>query len=719
MDMTSERPQEVNFGVEFPPQSGNRLPLDPYRLLQVGRSASGADIRAAYLGRCADFHPDKHPVAWATAAAQAFVAVHDAYALLSDPVTRAAYDENREARGARDWVPAISGDPITTALRLAWDLRSLLPFVGELDALERAHGLEEGSLRVATSANCPCSATATAPGGTCATLPLPATPDRPNRGVLCTAHKLVHQCDSACTSPKTVCPMWARTLVESYRATVRGAWVLRTAGDTPTPTAFPGRQYWFNPCAGISAWLDGSTVKPTDSTDTTTTPEEVAGAAGAAASQPGPSFEMTESTSVRPPLELGVTPHVCEPGCRFTALDGGVWVCRASSTPHLCTPSQCRWQRRPPPPPTPPRAAPTRHEGEQGLMRCWATDRPAYELDVEENDDEVTASGVRQSLHTATYVAARLPDAKLGKVEWVRCAAPSGDGECLQLVEIEPPAPDLTPWKHPLDAWSHRPSARQAARANANAEKGVDEKESNSVDTEVGASGSPNIDLGEDAEVDILQLQRAHAVTVRKRAAEAEDHVRETEQTRGDNCEGERKVRRTEPQASDWDGHTITDSIMKRDDDHYSDFVFARFEDDGDYATGDCLDIGGNLDEEAEVKASAAIAAEAGDRLGYEAAEEATHALAAGVTRDRLAVAINTGELVPMSLEGPSDSTGAATASQPPPMSVVLATLSTAEHRARPIGAPVSLSAERAFRAAKPEGGTPGNKSHQRRHRQS
>eukprot|EP00035_Acanthoeca_spectabilis_P014411 m.274824 g.274824 ORF g.274824 m.274824 type:complete len:91 (+) comp16135_c0_seq8:935-1207(+) len=76
MDMTSERPQEVNFGVEFPPQSGNRLPLDPYRLLQVGRSASGADIRAAYLGRCADFHPDKHPVAWATAAAQAFVAVH-------------------------------------------------------------------------------------------------------------------------------------------------------------------------------------------------------------------------------------------------------------------------------------------------------------------------------------------------------------------------------------------------------------------------------------------------------------------------------------------------------------------------------------------------------------------------------------------------------------------------------------------------------------------
>eukprot|EP00035_Acanthoeca_spectabilis_P014405 m.274846 g.274846 ORF g.274846 m.274846 type:complete len:494 (+) comp16135_c0_seq10:935-2416(+) len=261
MDMTSERPQEVNFGVEFPPQSGNRLPLDPYRLLQVGRSASGADIRAAYLGRCADFHPDKHPVAWATAAAQAFVAVHDAYALLSDPVTRAAYDENREARGARDWVPAISGDPITTALRLAWDLRSLLPFVGELDALERAHGLEEGSLRVATSANCPCSATATAPGGTCATLPLPATPDRPNRGVLCTAHKLVHQCDSACTSPKTVCPMWARTLVESYRATVRGAWVLRTAGDTPTPTAFPGRQYWFNPCAGISAWLDGSTTR--------------------------------------------------------------------------------------------------------------------------------------------------------------------------------------------------------------------------------------------------------------------------------------------------------------------------------------------------------------------------------------------------------------------------------------------------------------------------
>eukprot|EP00035_Acanthoeca_spectabilis_P014406 m.274890 g.274890 ORF g.274890 m.274890 type:complete len:450 (+) comp16135_c0_seq12:935-2284(+) len=322
MDMTSERPQEVNFGVEFPPQSGNRLPLDPYRLLQVGRSASGADIRAAYLGRCADFHPDKHPVAWATAAAQAFVAVHDAYALLSDPVTRAAYDENREARGARDWVPAISGDPITTALRLAWDLRSLLPFVGELDALERAHGLEEGSLRVATSANCPCSATATAPGGTCATLPLPATPDRPNRGVLCTAHKLVHQCDSACTSPKTVCPMWARTLVESYRATVRGAWVLRTAGDTPTPTAFPGRQYWFNPCAGISAWLDGSTVKPTDSTDTTTTPEEVAGAAGAAASQPGPSFEMTESTSVRPPLELGVTPHVCEPGCRFTRPNG-------------------------------------------------------------------------------------------------------------------------------------------------------------------------------------------------------------------------------------------------------------------------------------------------------------------------------------------------------------------------------------------------------------
>jgi curved DNA-binding protein CbpA len=67
--------------------------FDPYATLGVARTASQAEIKAAYLALVARYHPDKHQGNdLEDLAAEKMAQVNRAYELLSNPARRAAYD---------------------------------------------------------------------------------------------------------------------------------------------------------------------------------------------------------------------------------------------------------------------------------------------------------------------------------------------------------------------------------------------------------------------------------------------------------------------------------------------------------------------------------------------------------------------------------------------------------------------------------------------------
>lgn len=78
---------------------------DPYAVLGVARSASQAEIKAAYQTLVGKYHPDRHqgnPLA--DLATERLAELNQAYDLLSEPARRAAHDAG--ARERRDQAPA-------------------------------------------------------------------------------------------------------------------------------------------------------------------------------------------------------------------------------------------------------------------------------------------------------------------------------------------------------------------------------------------------------------------------------------------------------------------------------------------------------------------------------------------------------------------------------------------------------------------------------------
>jgi hypothetical protein len=71
--------------------------FDPYAVLGLARTATEAEIRAAYLELVARYHPDKHtgnPLEGL--AAEKMAEINRAYEILSDPQRRAAYDRGAD-----------------------------------------------------------------------------------------------------------------------------------------------------------------------------------------------------------------------------------------------------------------------------------------------------------------------------------------------------------------------------------------------------------------------------------------------------------------------------------------------------------------------------------------------------------------------------------------------------------------------------------------------
>jgi DnaJ-domain-containing protein 1 len=75
---------------------------DPYVVLNVARTASAEEIRAAYLSLAARYHPDQHQGNPLEELASARMAeINRAYEILSDPARRAAFDAGSQTRTAR------------------------------------------------------------------------------------------------------------------------------------------------------------------------------------------------------------------------------------------------------------------------------------------------------------------------------------------------------------------------------------------------------------------------------------------------------------------------------------------------------------------------------------------------------------------------------------------------------------------------------------------
>jgi curved DNA-binding protein CbpA len=77
---------------------------DPYAVLGVGRGAPAEEVRRAYLALARRHHPDAHAEGGAAARAAAerrMQEVNAAWAVLGDPVRRAAFDRGERDRGGR------------------------------------------------------------------------------------------------------------------------------------------------------------------------------------------------------------------------------------------------------------------------------------------------------------------------------------------------------------------------------------------------------------------------------------------------------------------------------------------------------------------------------------------------------------------------------------------------------------------------------------------
>ena len=92
-----------------------------YEVLGVSPQAEDIVIRAAYRALAQRYHPDKSSDAKEVAAVR-MRAIQEAYEILSDPVSRVAYDASLSADDGRPYFPSISPHSIANIEAQSWEI---------------------------------------------------------------------------------------------------------------------------------------------------------------------------------------------------------------------------------------------------------------------------------------------------------------------------------------------------------------------------------------------------------------------------------------------------------------------------------------------------------------------------------------------------------------------------------------------------------------------
>ncbi|TMW87514.1 hypothetical protein EJD97_019863 [Solanum chilense] len=96
---------------EAPPELQRKTPASLYDVLRVKSNASPKEIKTAYRNLAKLYHPDAASLSEESSDGRHFIEIHEAYATLSDPVSRDLYDlKLNMSSGRRDF--GSSGDGI-------------------------------------------------------------------------------------------------------------------------------------------------------------------------------------------------------------------------------------------------------------------------------------------------------------------------------------------------------------------------------------------------------------------------------------------------------------------------------------------------------------------------------------------------------------------------------------------------------------------------------
>ena len=246
-------------------------------------------------------------------------------------------------------------------------------------ALEATYQIPSGQLRISdNSTAAPCGH-----GAECELALLKhrsRTEGKPGRLLLCKTHNWLHR---VAVAADRVDPLYGAYLGHKYRFEVGASW--KALVSPKEDRAHPSAPYWFNERAGISVWNLDKAEHPPDAV-----------------------------------LKAAVTPHVCtQAECMrsgFLPLSPGVLVCRATSTIHLCSPTQCQWEWRPPKRgKLDPESSKKEEESE---LVCWASGKPCsaalhnQEAALQDGDEEEqmasAASGPKVTMDSMAGTEKRL-----------------------------------------------------------------------------------------------------------------------------------------------------------------------------------------------------------------------------------------------------------------------------------------------------------------------
>ena len=100
----------------------SRINANLYEILGVSPQAEDVVIRAAYRALAQRYHPDKSPANSKDTAAQRMSAIQKAYDILSNPISRIAYDVSLANESEAEYFPVANPFSIANIEAQAWEV---------------------------------------------------------------------------------------------------------------------------------------------------------------------------------------------------------------------------------------------------------------------------------------------------------------------------------------------------------------------------------------------------------------------------------------------------------------------------------------------------------------------------------------------------------------------------------------------------------------------